>query len=403
MFHYNFHEPSIGSDNRTEKALPFRKIKIAKPRAILTNAQVITIYRHKLASLQPGSARPCASAIAGLYGISEKAVRDIWTGRTWSAETSQFEPSRPVRTVAPLGRPKGSKDSAPRRRRWPSTASLHPPYKGRGSSDPDTIATDRCDQPTRYVPLPSTQIEYFGPAHGSVPKNIEGNRSGEHILIVGGVDRGECYTHPYAPKLSELDHTAAGNLCMPLMHSLGGHGTYHSGISSVYATPPEAVEGFGAWWPPPISMQAAAGAYPQLHCPRNQAAALTQWHCDAGRANGPYGKLVAQTFLPPMRPLALSTFAVTIVGSGPFAARQPVWLPQQTGIGGPLSHSLLAGVAAIPPPCVLPAATLLVGCGVDAPDFGHGSPWISGQGSSGSWLRPAATKQPPLPGVHRSQ
>ena len=78
----------------------------AKPRAILTKQQAIIIFQRKIDPLQ-GRAKPCAAAIARIYGLSEKAIRDIWKGRTWCDETSQFEPSRPARAAGPPGRPKG--------------------------------------------------------------------------------------------------------------------------------------------------------------------------------------------------------------------------------------------------------------------------------------------------------
>ena len=111
----NGQQPGITSENQIKNALPDRGSRIVRPHAILTSEQAIAIFKLKLAPW--GRTRPCASAVCSVYGVSEKAIRDIWKGRTWFEETSRFEPERPARDVRPPGRPKGRKDSAPRRTR----------------------------------------------------------------------------------------------------------------------------------------------------------------------------------------------------------------------------------------------------------------------------------------------
>ena len=81
----------------------------SKPRARLTEAQVIAIFQAKASASS-------ATKVAVVYGVSEKAVRDIWTGRTWSRETWHLDMSRPLQ-VRLTGRPKGRKDSKPRKSR----------------------------------------------------------------------------------------------------------------------------------------------------------------------------------------------------------------------------------------------------------------------------------------------
>ena len=83
--------------------------KSSKPRARLSEAQVITIFKAKTTCLT-------ASALAPMYGVSEKAVRDIWTGRTWSRETWHLDKARPLR-IKQTGRPKGCRDAKPRTKR----------------------------------------------------------------------------------------------------------------------------------------------------------------------------------------------------------------------------------------------------------------------------------------------
>ena len=88
---------------------PHQETKLPKMRAKLTEADALNIYHRK-------SSFTSASAIAKLYGVSEKAVRDIWTGRTWSKETWHLDESRPFPTKK-MGRPFGRKDAQPRKLR----------------------------------------------------------------------------------------------------------------------------------------------------------------------------------------------------------------------------------------------------------------------------------------------
>ena len=90
----------------------------SKPRAILTSEKAVEIFSRSLPSTGSSSAeKPHATSVAREYGISEKTVRDIWTGRTWSNETLHLDPQRPAREAKPTGRPLGKKDSAPRKRK----------------------------------------------------------------------------------------------------------------------------------------------------------------------------------------------------------------------------------------------------------------------------------------------
>jgi hypothetical protein len=58
--------------------------------------------------------RISATKLAGKYGVSEKAIRDIWQGRTWDRETWHLDTTRP-RIEKQRGRPRGSKDRKPRK------------------------------------------------------------------------------------------------------------------------------------------------------------------------------------------------------------------------------------------------------------------------------------------------
>ena len=80
-----------------------------KARAKLTRSDVLDIYKCK------GSVTS-ATALSKHYGVSEKAVRDIWTGRTWSKETWHLYKSQPY-PAKKMGRPIGRKDAQPRKQR----------------------------------------------------------------------------------------------------------------------------------------------------------------------------------------------------------------------------------------------------------------------------------------------
>jgi hypothetical protein len=80
-----------------------------KPRARLNENQVLQIFKSKADTLS-------SAKIAKTHRVSEKTVRDIWTGRTWSTETCHLDPSRTLQ-LKQTGRPKGCRDSRPRKRR----------------------------------------------------------------------------------------------------------------------------------------------------------------------------------------------------------------------------------------------------------------------------------------------
>ena len=80
-----------------------------RARARLTKAQAVSIFQSK-------SPPPSAARIAVSYGVSEKAIRDIWKRRTWARETMHLDPPQALQQKA-VGRPKGSRDSKPRKRK----------------------------------------------------------------------------------------------------------------------------------------------------------------------------------------------------------------------------------------------------------------------------------------------
>jgi hypothetical protein len=88
----------------------------SKPRARLTENQAIYIFTIRSSGLS-------ASKIAKSFSVSEKAIRDIWTGRTWSTETHHLDTARTV-VLKQVGRPKGCRDQKPRKKRVVNPAHL---------------------------------------------------------------------------------------------------------------------------------------------------------------------------------------------------------------------------------------------------------------------------------------
>ena len=74
----------------TRRLLSFNQA--GKTRAILTAEQAIKIFQIKLSNLNATkSQRISPSSVARAFGVSEKAIRDIWKGRTWLRETIHLD------------------------------------------------------------------------------------------------------------------------------------------------------------------------------------------------------------------------------------------------------------------------------------------------------------------------
>ena len=103
-----------------------------KPRARLTEDRVLEIFKLKDSSKS-------ASLLGALHGVSEKTVRDIWTGRTWSMETQHLDTSRPI-VIKIAGRPKGSMDSKPRKQKGQSVQNrLRQSHQSLGSNNKHSL------------------------------------------------------------------------------------------------------------------------------------------------------------------------------------------------------------------------------------------------------------------------
>ena len=72
-----------------------------RPRVLLDTAKALEIYRYKMALLVPDSFKSCiqkievkmkghSTRLARKYGVSSKAIRDIWNRKSWINATVQL-------------------------------------------------------------------------------------------------------------------------------------------------------------------------------------------------------------------------------------------------------------------------------------------------------------------------
>mmetsp|Transcript_78378 Transcript_78378/g.210856 ORF Transcript_78378/g.210856 Transcript_78378/m.210856 type:complete len:164 (-) Transcript_78378:333-824(-) len=85
----------------------------SKAQAKLSEKQALEIYSLKIRHERLSGAttkKPSATLVAREFGVSDKAVRDIWRGRTWLRETATLddpaEAARRLGTLRPPGRPR---------------------------------------------------------------------------------------------------------------------------------------------------------------------------------------------------------------------------------------------------------------------------------------------------------
>ena len=102
----------------------------------LTSDDAVRIFKIKLKQQKP-------SAVASVFNVSEKAIRDIWSARTWAKATEHLDPQRCTSVRNKPGRPLGSKDTKKRVIRQKRLTIDQELYKGmRGCSFEDPFAKD---------------------------------------------------------------------------------------------------------------------------------------------------------------------------------------------------------------------------------------------------------------------
>jgi len=87
------HSAHLGSPTTTPHGAP------GSARWRLTGDEAVAIYLVKLGPM-PGRA---AGRLAREFGITAKAVRDVWTGRTWQAATTRVHAQQQHNDFLPLG------------------------------------------------------------------------------------------------------------------------------------------------------------------------------------------------------------------------------------------------------------------------------------------------------------
>ena len=151
---------------------------IAKPRAILNREQAIEIFQLRPHGTSEGIGRS-SLAVARIYKVSEKTVRDIWRGRTWHHETLHLDPSRPARADTPPGRPLGRKDSAPRRRPAPSLSAIAKLPAAEVADDPF-----HDDWPNWHRADRSTEMQLQGSVPVKMSASIETSQCNQHLASI---------------------------------------------------------------------------------------------------------------------------------------------------------------------------------------------------------------------------
>uniref|UniRef100_A0A7S0MMG8 Uncharacterized protein n=1 Tax=Cryptomonas curvata TaxID=233186 RepID=A0A7S0MMG8_9CRYP len=82
----NFHRKQT-ENHVAPKFFTHPSIKACRTRTILTEFQAVEIFRINLANedqKSKGDRGLPAAEVARYFDVSEKAIRDIWNGRTWS-------------------------------------------------------------------------------------------------------------------------------------------------------------------------------------------------------------------------------------------------------------------------------------------------------------------------------
>jgi hypothetical protein len=94
-----------------------------KHRAILTAIQAIEIFGLRSSSSMSMMVSS-ATFVAKRYGVNERTIRDIWKQRTWTHATYSLAEFAGPMTKRMMGRPVGSKDMCPRKRKLVTAVSI---------------------------------------------------------------------------------------------------------------------------------------------------------------------------------------------------------------------------------------------------------------------------------------
>ena len=90
-------------------------VQACRTRVILSPEKAIQIFKIKISNENTTKIQKVDSqSVARTFGVSEKAIRDIWNGRTWLREIMHLDPAciAMAARLRPPGRPRGISRSA---------------------------------------------------------------------------------------------------------------------------------------------------------------------------------------------------------------------------------------------------------------------------------------------------
>ena len=199
-------------------------IQACKTRAVLTSDQAAEIFKiHLLNKAVSGTDKKqhMATQVASAFGVSEKTVRDIWTGRTWFLELMHLDPARAARAAERLrlpGRPN----------------TLHSMLESKRLSDSEyecfsPISAKRRRRPTRSSPSPATAAGTIGDPTLS-PASSDGHQASEGSAC----ERGSPSSDRKAPPLDFLGHPQSVDTPSPSRQTLYARPAIWSSFSQLW-------------------------------------------------------------------------------------------------------------------------------------------------------------------------
>ena len=222
--------------------MPFPENQCPKPQAVLTKDKAIEIF--KISLKRSSAEKPNASLLAREYGVNEKTIRDIWTGRTWRDETQPLAIDRKPRPPVKTGRPLGCKDTAPRRRKING-------MKPKGVLDshiinrshtcaPERICLRTSDQVLRSITATWTSNPYVEADTGrtiSIPCDPDHSLPEPKEKRLLPEPTGQWHHSPTLLAVSQL----TSNPCLPKIKQPSVHDNPSSHIPTPHCPPPPAI------------------------------------------------------------------------------------------------------------------------------------------------------------------
>ena len=136
----------------------------SKQRIILTDQQAVEIFMLK-DNHGYSSKHTASTQLSREYKVSPKAIRDIWKGRSWLNATSHLWKAEDLPPRKIPGRPRGKKDSQPRKRKTPE-------------EETDRLNLAICaEEREQNINLQSSSYSCFHPANPSISNRVSADGS----------------------------------------------------------------------------------------------------------------------------------------------------------------------------------------------------------------------------------